>query len=446
MTALEREARLLQVGQRIVAARPAEETEVVLAEGREFLTRFSRSAIHQNVGAEEAWAIVRVVDKKRVGVALSSSLAPGALDAAVASALAMARASEPVADWPGLPPPRPVRTVDAYDAATAEAPADARAHLVSAIIAAAGKKRGEAAGAVEVEEGSMAVVSSRGVAVASSHTRAQAHTVVTCGDGSGYAEGVARSLAALDGRAIGRRAAAKAAMSRAPQPIEPGRYDVVLEPPAVAEWIEYLAYVAFSGKNFDEGRSPFSGHLGEKVTGEAVTIFDSALDRRTIPQPFDFEGMPKGRLVLVARGVAKAVATNFYRARRLGKRKSTASALPASTGYECMPLHLFMKGGTAGARQLVGEMQRGLLITRFHYTNVLDPMKTAFTGMTRDGTFLVEHGKIVGPVRNLRYTENILEALGRIEAMSRHLTLVRGPALVPAVRIRGVQFTGATEF
>ena len=446
MKAADREKRLLEIGSKVVKTSRADETEVLLSEGREFLTRFSRNRIHQNVGTEEVWAVVRLVKGKRVGVASASSLGTEALEAAVASALAIAEASEPDSHWPGLPKPRPVKAVAVYDAETAEASADARADFAAAIIAAARKKRAEAAGIVETAESSLAIVSSAGVAVASSSTHAEANTVVTCGDGSGYAEGLATRLAALSGRRIGQRAALEASISRNPRPLDAGRYDAVLEPAAVGEWLQFLAYMALSGKDFQEGSSPFSGRLGEKVTGEQVTIWDNALDRRTIPQGFDYEGMPKKRLLLIDRGVAKAVGTNYYRARRLKKRVSTGSALPASSSAECLPLHLFLKGGTSSARRLVGEMKRGLLITRFHYTNVLDPMKTVLTGMTRDGTFLVENGRVVHPVRNLRYTENVLEALGRIDGMSRKLTLVPGPCLVPAVRIKGVQFTGTTEF
>ena len=447
MNPAERETKLLEIGHALVRAGPADETEVVFSEGRSYLTRFSRNHIHQNVGTEEVWATVRVVAGKRIGVATASSLRPEALAGARDEALAIARASEPLDDWPGLPPPRPVKTVEgAYDAATAEAPADARADMAGEIIAAAKVRRGEAAGAVELEEGTLAVVSSRGVAAAESHTRAQVHTVITCGDGSGYAEGLSTRVGELSARSLGRRAAAKAAASRSPRPVEPGRYDVVLEPPAVGEWIEVLSYLAFSGKNFDEGRSPLSGKLGQRVTGDPVTLWDNALDPRTIPQGFDFEGMPKERLTLIGRGVAKAVGTGHYRARRLGKRRSSASALAASVSYECLPLNLFMKGGTSSAERLIRETKRGLLITRFHYTNILDPMKTVLTGMTRDGTFLIENGEVAGPVRNLRYTENVLEALGRIDGASRRLTLAKGPCVVPTVRMRGVQFTGRTEF
>jgi predicted Zn-dependent protease len=446
MTPAGREANLLEIGRRVVAAGPADETEVLLSEGRHLLTRFSRNQVHQNVGTEEAWAVLRLVVGGRIGVATASSLRPEALEQAVASALAIAKASQPEEGWPGLPAPRPVKRLDDYDAATAEAPADARADVAAEIIQAARRQRGEAAGAVEVEESTLAVTSSRGVAVASSHTRAQAGAVVTCDDGSGYAEGISTRLAGLKPRAIGRRAAAKAAESRHPQPLPAGRYDVVLEPPAVGEWLDMLGYMAFSGKSFQEGRSPLSGKLGQRVTGEQVTLWDSALDRRTLPLEFDYEGMPARRLTLIDRGVAKAVTTNTYRARRLGKRRSTGHALPASTGYECLPMHLFMKGGTSSAAALLAGMKRGLLVTRFHYTNILDPMKTVLTGMTRDGTFLVEDGQVVHPVRNLRYTENVLEALGRIDGLSRRLTLLRGQAVVPTVRIREVHFTGTTEF
>jgi PmbA protein len=442
----EREARLLEIGTGLAKAGGADEIEVLFIEGRSYLTRFSRNHIHQNVGTEEISAIIRVVIGKRLGVATASSLAPEALAGARQEAVAIARASDPVEDWPGLPPLRPVEPLDAYDAATAEASAELRAQMAGTIILTARGKHGEAAGAVEVEEGTLAVASSAGVAVAGSHTRAEVHTVVTHGDGSGYAEGLSSRVGDIDARAIGRRAARKAAESRGPRAVEPGRYDVILEPSATGEWLEFLSYIAFSGKHFDEGRSPFSGRLGQRVTGEAVTIWDAARDVRGIPQAFDYEGMPTERLTLIQRGVAKAVGTNYYRARRLGKRRSTGHGLPASTSYECLPLHLLMKGGESSIDRLVRETKRGLLITRFHYTNILDPMKTVLTGMTRDGTFLVENGEVVGPVKNLRYTENVLEAFGRIDGASRRLTLVKGPCIVPALRIREVQFTGTTEF
>ncbi len=442
----EREQRLLGFGRAIVEACPADETEILLADGREFLTRFAGNRIHQNVGTEEATAVVRVVVDRRVGVATADSLEHDALKAAHDAALAIAEASEPDPDWPGLPPPRTVKPAKAYHPATALATAGTRAKFAADVIAAAHEKDGEAAGIVQTGEGSLAVVNSRGVGVVASYTRAEANALVTSGDGSGWADGVAMRLSDLDARRIGKRAALTAEKSRNPQPLDPGAYDVVLEPSAAAEWVQYLAYVAFSGKDIDEGQSPLAGRLGETVTGKQVTLWDNARDRRTLPQPFDYEGQPARRLSLIKAGVAEGVATNHYRARRLGKRVSTGHALPASSPYECMPMHLFMKGGNATAKQLVGEMERGLLVTRFHYTNVLNPMQTVLTGMTRDGTFWVENGRIAHAVRNLRYTENILAALGRIDGMTKRLTRVPGPCVVPTVRVRGVQFSGATEF
>ena len=441
-----RERRLLATARTLVNTCRADETEVLLADGREFLTRFAAGRIHQNVGTEEAAAVVRVVLDRRVGVATADSLEADALEAARASALAVAEASEPDPDWPGLPKARAVKPVKAYHRATALATARTRADFAAAVIAAARERDGEAAGIVQTDEGTLAVASSAGVAVAHSHTRAEANALVTCGDGSGWADGVAVSLSDLDADRIGRRAALTAEKSRRPRPLDPGTYDVVLEPAAVAEWLQHLAQVAFGGKDFEEGRGPLSGRLGQTVTGEQVTLWDNARDRRTLPRPFDYEGQPARRLSLIRGGVAEGVATNHYRARRLGKRVSTGHALPASSSYECVPMHLFMKGGRASAKQLVGEMKRGLLVTRFHYTNVLDPMQTVLTGMTRNGTFLVENGRVVHAVRNLRYTENVLAALGRIDGASKRLTRVPGPCVAPAVRVRGVQFSGVTEF
>lgn len=447
MTPPERKAHLLDLGRDLVRTSAADETEVLLVEGRSFLTRFTAGRIHQNVGAEEADAVVRVVAAKRLGVATTSSLAPSALAEAREAALAIARAAEPLEDWPGLPEPRPVEDPDTHDAATADLAPDARADAAGRIMDAARAKHARAAGAVRTDDFATAVVSSTGVEVASAETRAAVHTtVVADDDGAGYAEAVASRWEDLDVKRVGQRAALKADKSRRPAALPAGRYDVVLEPAATAEWIEYLAYVAFGGKAFDEGRSPLAGRLGEPVTGADITIWDNALDRRTLPAPFDFEGMPSRRLSLITKGVAKGVATNDYRARRLGKRKSTGHALPASSRYECTPMHLFMKGGASSERRLVAETERGLLVTRFHYTNVLDPMKTVLTGMTRDGTFLIEGGEIVGPVRNFRYTENILEALARLDGAGRRLTLVQGPVVCPAIRVREVQFSGSTEF
>lgn len=446
MTPHDRQARLLDIAKATFDRSDADETEVLVSEGRSFLTRFSGNRIHQNVGTEEAGAIVRVVVGKRLGVATASGLEPDALDETIRAARDIAMASEVVDDWPGLPEPQPVPEVDAWDEATANTSPEARADMAGQIIAAAEAVGGQAAGAVETEDESLAIASTAGVAAAFSRTRAEIGTVVAAGDGEGYAEGVARRAGDLDAAAIGQRAAGKADAGRGPRALEPGRYDVVLEPAAIAEWLEYLAYVAFSGKDVDEGRSPLAGRLGEKVTGEQVTLWDDSLDDRTLPLPFDYEGTPKRRLTLIEAGVAKGVATNHYRAKRLGRPSSTGHALPASSSYECFPMHLFLGGGEETAEGLVAGTERGLLVTRFHYTNILDSMRTVLTGMTRDGTFLVENGRIAGPVKNLRYTENVLEALGRIDGMSKELTLVRGPVVVPTVRIRGVQFSGATEF
>ncbi len=447
MSAADREARLLEIGREVVRASPADETEIVLSEGRDLLTRFSTNHIHQNVGTEEVWAAIRVVLGKRVGVATAGSLRPEALTGARDEAMAIAKASDRVDDWPGLPPARPVKKVDGYDPATAETTAEARADLAGEIIAAAKARKAEAAGAVEVEESSLAAASSAGVAVASSYTKAQTHTVMTCEDGSGYAEGLSTRVSDLSGRVIGRRAAAKAADSRKPRAAEAGRYDVVLEPAAVAEWLEYLSYIAFSGKNYEEGRSPLSGKLGQCVTGEAVTIWDNALDPRTVPMAFDFEGMPKERLTLISRGVAKAVATGHYRARRLRKRRSTGSALPFFDELRvpaAAPLH----EGRHIERRAAGQGHQAR--PPGHAVPLHEHPRPPENDPDGDdaGWDVPDRGR-----RGRRpgaepavYRERA-GGPGPDRRRSRRLTLVRGgPCVVPTMRVRGVQFTGTTEF
>jgi PmbA protein len=164
--------------------------------------------------------------------------------------------------------------------------------------------------------------------------------------------------------------------------------------------------------------------------------------------PFDFEGMPKERVDLITNGVAKAVVYDSYTARRDGK-ESTGHALPAPNTYGPLPSNLFMQSGTHSRDQMLSSVQRGLWVTRFHYVNPLHPLKTVLTGMTRDGTFLIENGAITRGVKNLRFTENILEALARVRMISHDSKLGRGflgGIRVPSLLVDGFSFTGVTEF
>jgi predicted Zn-dependent protease len=212
--------------------------------------------------------------------------------------------------------------------------------------------------------------------------------------------------------------------------------------------IEMLAYMGLGAKAFQEGRSFMSGKLGQPITGQAVTIVDNVYDRRVRGMPFDFEGVPRKRVKLIDRGTAAGVVYDSYLAgREKGRKASTGHALPPTyASYGAMPACAVMAGGTESLRGLVQSTERGLLVTRFHYVNIAERMKAVLTGMTRDGTFWIERGKVTHPVRNLRFTESVLEAFARLGGLTRMRRLTEGDVLCPAVKVRGFRFTGTTEF
>jgi len=179
------------------------------------------------------------------------------------------------------------------------------------------------------------------------------------------------------------------------------------------------------------------------VCGSSITIWDDALDPRGMMSSFDYEGMPSRKVTLIEEGVAKALVYDTKTAAKDGVTTTGHATGPG--GWGPVPGAIFMQIGDATVEEMVAATERGLLVTRFHYTNVLSPKQTVLTGMTRDGTFLIEGGRIVGGVRNLRYTQNILEALGRVEMIGSEGKLAGG-AWVPALKIKGFTFSGCTEF
>ena len=197
--------------------------------------------------------------------------------------------------------------------------------------------------------------------------------------------------------------------------LEPGAYDVILEEYAVQTILEYLAYAGFSALAVEEGRSFMD--LGNRVMGDNVSIWDDGNDPSGLPAAADFEGVAKQRVDLVTDGVATAVVHDSATARRAGVA-STGHALPAPNTFGPMTWNLFMAPGSSSKEAMLSSIERGIWVTRFHYVNIVHPRKAVLTGMTKDGTFLIENGRIVRPIRNLRFTEEIPAAFSRIEAIN----------------------------
>lgn len=426
--------RLAQIG---LEHSSADQTEVSLYSSRWALTRFAKSTIHQNMASSDAAVCVRAVFGKRLATATGNRADEDGVRAVVDQAIEMARLQEPNPDFVSLPGPDGViANVDPWSASTASSSPDDRAKSVEQLVREADAVGANAAGSLSVSAMERAVASSLGVSAFCRGTCARLSTVVTGLEGGfGYGAATAQDVDDIDAGAIGKAAAALARDSANPAGLEPGDYECVLMPYAVADIVSSIRWMGFYALAYQEGRSFVCGKLGQKIVDERVNIWDDGLDTRTIVTPFDAEGVAKQRVDLIKDGVATALLYDSYTAHREGKK---------STGH-ASGSNIIMAPGDATVEDMIASTKRGLLVTRFHYTNTAHLMTASVTGMTRDGTFLIENGRISHPVKNLRFTQSYTEALSHLDAVGRDLRLVGG-ALVPAVKVGKFHFSSATEF
>jgi PmbA protein len=440
----------LEIAERAVAMAldaGASQAEALVRHDTSALTRFANNEIHQNVSEEDTVVNLRFVDGQRVGVASGNRHDDAALRQLAGSAAATARLQPGHDDFISLPGPQPTPLVaGAYAASTANADPAVRAEAAAAVIAAAEAVGAQAFGYAQTGSELISVVNSLGISVSEPRSRAQVLTVMMGpGGGTGYAEQVAVDVATIDASTIGREAAHRTAAMRDPIEVPAGDYPVVLDSYAVMDFTDWLGYLGFSALAVQEERSFFEP--GKTIASPLVSISDDAADPSGTPASFDYEGVPTQRVTLLEAGVCRELVYDNQTAARAGRR-STGHGLPAPNPWGPFPLHMGMTAGDTARDELIGGLERGLLVTRFHYTNVVHPKKVVVTGMTRDGLFLVEGGQISAPVRNLRFTQDYLAALAGVEAVSierRALEGFLGTALVPALRLRAFTFTGRTE-
>ncbi len=427
-----------------LARSKADQTEVLFRGSDSHLTRFANSYIHQNVSESNAEIRVRAVLGKRIGVASTNDLCPEGVAKAVEAAETVARFQPEQPDFESLPGPLPMRRVDAFSEATAAYTPEGRARGVGLVCSRAVEENLSASGAFATEVSELAVANSLGVWAYHPATEAKLVTVVMSENSSGYGQVQGWDVSALDIGELADNAVKRAIISKNPTTIEPGRYTVILEEYAVADMVHYLSYMGFGALALQEGQSFMTGKLGQAIGDPRITIVDDGGDLSGLPMPFDFEGVPKQRVELILGGVANAVVYDSYTARKEG-RASTGHALPSPNTMGPYAMNLFMSPGTDDKRAMIRAIDQGLWVTRFHYVNPLDRRKAILTGMTRDGTYKIEKGRITDPVKNLRFTQSMLETLNQVEMVGRTTKLVDG-VRAPALLVRDFNFTGVTEF
>lgn len=442
----EKEARRL--ADVVLGASRAEQTEVSVHTVDSSLTRFANNEIHQNVSERDTTITVRVASGRRYGVASTNDVSAEGLRAVGERALEIAATLPDLEEFLPLPEPQPVPQVDGYSVHTAEFGPLQRAAGVRTICEKAQDQGLRAAGAFRVDIGSHAVANSLGLFVHHESTSAELMAVAMSDDSSGHAGRLVSDVDRIDAESVADEAVGKAARGKGPRSIEPGEYEVVLEPYAVSDILDFLGYVGFGGETVQEQRSFMSGKLGQQVMGANISIRDDALDPAGFVRPFDFEGVPTRRVDLIRGGTAVTPVHDRKTGLREGK-PSTGHALPPGYTGGPMPMNMYLAPGEASSEELVASVKRGLIITRFWYTRVVHPLTVHMTGLTRDGTFLIENGEIVAPVKNLRFTESYLDALNRVDLIGNETFLVReffAVNRVPAIKIGAWKFTGATDY
>ena len=422
------------------------EAEITVGVGRSVLTRFANSFIHQNVAEDKQWARLKLVLDGRAATGSTNRLDRDSLVRLVDETLEVARLRPVDPDWPGLAPPTAWLTLedDRYDPRTERSEPEARARVVKDFVDQGPELRAAGYCATRGWDSYFANNLQHRAGGRASMAAVDAIHRTATSDARGWQ--FAPSIADLDGAGAGRLAAERARAAANPVDIEPGRYEVVLEPACVADMMDFLAD-GFNAKTYSEGRSWVKPKAA--LLDESIDIWDDVNDPRSIGVSFDAEGTPKAQRVLVREGVCRALVHDRRTAKRSGTR-SSGHAVPGGEVSGPMPANLFVGGGDQSPGELIADVERGLLVTDFWYTRILDPKTQVVTGLTRNGTFLVEKGKIVGAVRNLRFTQSYVEALGPGNVLglgddARLYELWGGWAHVPSLRLAGWNFTGGAK-
>jgi predicted Zn-dependent protease len=439
---------------------PGAEAEVFVGHTALALTRFANSFIHQNVADATTSVRLRLHESGRTASGSTTVTTDAGLAGLVERTREAARLVPPDPGWPGLAPPAPLAGEGNWDEATAQAAPDARADRVRAFVEAAGGL--ETAGYCRTLYATGVFANSAGQSVSGRTAEVAMDAIARIDGADGLARLASGRLSEVDGAVLGTRAAAKARASTGAVELPPGRYEVVLEAPAVADLLQNFALYGFNGKSYNE-RQSFAEPGAEQFDG-AITLVDDALGATGLGLPFDAEGTPKRRVAFVSSGVTEAVAHDRRTAAE-ARAESTGHAVPGGGAFGALPASMRLEPGPAtgepvelgavvdpAAAPLVASVERGLLVTDLWYTRVLDPKSLVVTGLTRNGVWLIENGEITTPVRNFRFTQSYPQALapGAVLAVGADVTTVPdgwGAAwrTAPALHLASWNFTGGAS-
>jgi predicted Zn-dependent protease len=453
---------------RILKHSTADEVECLFYGGRSALTRFANNTIHQNVAEENYGVSLRTVFGGRTARATTNRLDDQGLKDVVRASESLARVQEPDSDL--LPVPDAAESARAAQTtnipsrhfeATAALSPDQRADAVGKMVAIAQKHKLTAAGIFSTSSNVEGIFNSRGLSDWHTQTSAEISITMLAADSSGWQKANSPNVANLSPAQLAEIAARKAATSANPREIPPGKYTVILEPAAVLDTVGF-AFFDFGGLAIFDQRSFLSNRIDTRLFGENISISDDVFHPLQSGSPFDGEGMRRQKVQLVENGVVKRVVYARATAEKMKKSEHAAKVGPIEATGHGFPIpnemgeapmnivfHLPQPNAPKTVDEMISSTERGILVTRLWYIREVDPYEKILTGMTRDGTFLVENGKVVCGIRNFRFNQSLIEMLSNVEQMS---TPVRTSGeesfdmVVPAMKVRDFNFTEVTKF
>lgn len=459
--------------ERIRKLSTADEVEVLFSGGRFALTRFANNTIHQNVAEENHVVSVRTSFDRRTARAFTNKFDDESVRQVVRSAESLAKVQHPDPDLLPMPDSAeasgagrtgeslvPTRAMPSrHFQQTADITPELRADGVKKIVGVAEGHKLTTAGVFSSAEALDGIFNSRGLSNWHMQTSAEVSITMLAGDSSGWQKANSPDLANLNPLKLAEVAAQKALDSARPREIPAGRYTVILEPAAVLDIVGFMFW-DYSGMAILDQRSFLSGRIGTKLFGDNITIWDDAAHPLQTGSPFDGEGMQRQRVPLVENGIVKRVVYARATAARMkqseykdkvGPMEATGHgfALPNEMGE--MPLNIVFapSGDRQTVEQMIASTERGVLVTRLWYIREVEPFEKMLTGMTRDGTFYVENGRVQGGVRNFRFNESLIHMLSNVEAMSvpvRSAGEESFDMVVPAMKVKEFNFTEVTKF
>jgi len=443
-----------------------DEVECLFSGGRSALTRFANNTIHQNMAEENYGISVRTAFGGRTARATTNKFDDKSLKDVVSASESLARVQEPDPDL--LPMASSDESEDSgagtklpsrYFQETANLTPAERADGVGQIVAIAQKRKFIAAGIFASSEAIEGIFNSRGLSAWHTQTSAEISITMLAEDSSGWQKANSPDIAKLSPAHLAQIAAEKAARSAGPREIAPGKYTVILEPAAVLDTVGF-AFYDFGGLAIIDQRSFLNNRIGTRLFGENISIWDDVSHPLQSGSPFDGEGVPRARVQLVEKGVVKRLVYSRGSASKMsrspyrdkvGPIDATGHGFPIPNEIGEAPMNIVFEKQEEPATvdQMIASTDRGILVTRLWYIREVDPYEKILTGMTRDGTFLIENGKIVCGLRNFRFNQSLIEMLSHVEAMS---TPVRTSGeesfdmVVPAMKVRDFNFTEVTRF